>query len=61
MTKKTEPLMCSICGLKIEPHPVSGWAGGNNARPVNDGRCCDDCDNTIVIPHRIRLIIESRK
>ena len=36
--------------------PISGWAGGNNARPINDGRCCDNCDNTVVIPQRIAMI-----
>jgi hypothetical protein len=26
---------------------------GNNAQPVMDGRCCDSCNETIVIPIRI--------
>jgi hypothetical protein len=29
---------------------------GNNAYPVNDGRCCDDCNSTTVIPARIRAM-----
>jgi hypothetical protein len=37
--------ICSICGEDYQ-----GW--GNNAYPVNEGRCCNDC-NTIVINHRI--------
>jgi hypothetical protein len=37
---------CSICNEKIE-----GF--GNNAQPINDGRCCDDC-NTLVIIERIK-------
>ena len=37
---------CSICNEKIE-----GF--GNNAQPINDGICCDDC-NTLVIIERIR-------
>jgi hypothetical protein len=49
-------LICSICSQLIKPHPVSGWAGGNNAEPINDGRCCDDCDAMYVIPERIRRI-----
>lgn len=61
MTKKTEPLMCSICFRKIEPHPLSGWAGGNNAQPINDGRCCDDCDAIVVIPTRIRMMLGKRQ
>ena len=36
---------CSICNNNIE-----GF--GNNAQPVNDGRCCDDC-NILVIIERI--------
>lgn len=36
---------CSICG--------SDYRGfGNNAMPINDGRCCDPC-NGIVIARRI--------
>ena len=37
---------CSICNEKIE-----GF--GNNAQPINDGRCCDDC-NILVIIERIK-------
>ena len=37
---------CSICKEKIE-----GF--GNNAQPINDGTCCDDC-NTLVIIERIK-------
>ena len=38
---------CSICKNK--------YAGfGNNARPVNNGRCCDDCNDAHVIPARVR-------
>lgn len=48
MTKKNEKkeLICSICRL-----PYRGF--GNNAYPVNDGRCCDDCNTLEVIPARI--------
>jgi hypothetical protein len=37
---------CSICG-----DTLSGY--GNNADPVNDGRCCSDCDIVYVLPARI--------
>ena len=33
---------CSICKEKIE-----GF--GNNAQPINDGRCCDECNNLVII------------
>ncbi len=39
---------CSICGKKYKGY-------GNNARPVNDGRCCDDCNFKVVIPKRIEV------
>jgi hypothetical protein len=26
---------------------------GNNAEPVNSGRCCDECNDMVVIPVRI--------
>ncbi len=45
--------ICSICQ---GPIPAKGtWTKGCNALPVNNGRCCDDCDWTIVIPARIRM------
>ena len=46
---------CSICGLPIEAHPISGWDQGNNAQPVNDGRCCDECNETVVLRVRMTL------
>jgi hypothetical protein len=49
-------LLCSICHNPIEANPLSGWAGGNNAEPINGGRCCNDCDAMYVIPERIRRI-----
>lgn len=47
-------MKCSICFNDIEIQP-SGWTEGNNAQPVNAGRCCSHCDNTIVIPARLRI------
>ena len=46
-------MKCSICGQEIIPNPITGWAEGNNAQPVNDGRCCDDCNSNVVLPRRI--------
>lgn len=41
-------IKCSICGK-----PIEGY--GNNPIPVKpDGRCCDECNSTLVIPARIR-------
>lgn len=45
---------CSICGKKYEGY-------GNNAQPVNDGRCCDQCNTLIVIPRRIQDSINRKE
>jgi len=37
---------CSICEKNF-----TGW--DNNARPINDGRCCNECNEKHVIPARI--------
>lgn len=37
---------CSICG-----RAYSGM--GNNAKPINKGRCCNDCNEKRVKPARI--------
>lgn len=51
MTMKDEQdkKQCSICNKKFV-----GW--GNNAKPVNDGICCDDCNLNAVIPARLGLL-----
>lgn len=53
---KTRRLICSICQRTIEVESVTGWAGGHNAEPVNNGRCCATCNDIIVIPARLRQI-----
>ena len=41
--KKLENLkICSICYKKYAEF-------GNNASPINTGRCCNDCNNLVVI------------
>ena len=37
---------CSICGKEMLGY-------GHNAQPINDGRCCDACDDLYVCPMRI--------
>ena len=47
--------ICSICQL-----PSTGWPC--NADPVNDGVCCETCDNNIVLRARInRIVVEERR
>lgn len=57
---------CSICGGEIIPKrdPSTGeiiWDQGHNASPINDGRCCDTCNATIVIPARLGRVRMVRK
>lgn len=54
--KPIETNKCVICGKEY-----TGY--GNNAYPVNEGRCCDECNTNIVIPARIQQMInkESNK
>ena len=47
-------MKCSICLEKIPSR--GGWDQGNNAEPVNDGRCCDDCNWNVVIPARMNIL-----
>lgn len=53
-------MQCSICYKEIPkqytPEGVMYWDKGNNAEPVvKEGRCCDECNNTVVIPARMGL------
>lgn len=51
MQEVEEILKCSICGNIIKPNWF-GWADGNDAQPINNGRCCDECNSRYVIPVR---------
>jgi hypothetical protein len=44
---------CTICG-----RPYTRF--GNNAEPINHGRCCDDCNRDIILPARISRIQQGR-
>ena len=48
---------CCICKKEIEKQytkeGVMFWDQGNNAQPIDDGRCCNECNATIVIPARL--------
>jgi hypothetical protein len=44
--RKPASKICSICGNEYE-----GW--GNNAQPINDGRCCDECNVDHVLVERM--------
>jgi hypothetical protein len=56
MTPKEE-MFSSICGEPNEPWPGSGGYG-NNAEPINDGQCCDECNGKRVLPARLAIIMQ---
>ena len=56
-----EVLNCDLCPRDIDIHrdPETGKAYGNqghNAEPLAEGRCCDICNATKVIPARLEAI-----
>jgi hypothetical protein len=54
---KDETITCVICFYPIEDNGF-GWKGGHNAMPFAQGRCCDSCHNTHVLPTRIANALE---
>ena len=47
-------MKCKICNETFLGH-------GHNAQPVANGRCCDVCNDTKVLPARMRLMLGVRK
>lgn len=45
-------MKCCLCGDELKVEALSGWDSGNNAQPVMEGRCCDECNMRVVIPRR---------
>lgn len=56
---RTDMQPCSICGGPLCDEDAE-WKGGNNAAPINDGRCCDWCNSTVVVPVRIKMIMNEK-
>lgn len=54
-------MKCSICNYEIEKkyminmdgEEVMYWDNGHNAQPITDGRCCDICNDVVVLPIRM--------
>lgn len=49
-------MKCSICGNEF-----TGW--GNSPWPIKsdiEARCCDDCNEEIVIPARIEKLVKNK-
>ena len=47
-------MKCCICGDPIQVHPLNLWDKGHNAQPKKEGRCCDTCNDTIVLTRRLK-------
>ncbi len=47
--EETEALECCLCGDEITVDPVSGWDKGHNAQPLYEGRCCNNCNDIVVL------------
>lgn len=58
MTEKLKHKKCCLCGNDIDfQRDEKGkifWTDGHNAEPLKDGRCCSVCNETKVIPERIK-------
>ena len=52
---------CSICESEIYLEPISGWDKGHNADPINKGRCCSVCNDTVVLPQRMMLYFKNKQ
>lgn len=48
------PKKCKICKGNIEI--INGYRDGHNAQPVAKGRCCADCNSTIVLRKRMEIL-----
>jgi hypothetical protein len=46
--------ICCICGNGYDEY-------GHNADPVKKARCCNNCNDTVVIPARIRQLRRAQK
>ena len=44
---------CCICGKEYTHY-------GNNALPIKDGRCCDECNSTVVMEARINNLAQGK-
>ena len=53
-------MKCCLCSGEIDeqktPEGKVFYIGWHNAQPLKDGRCCDNCNKTKVIPERIKRL-----
>jgi len=61
-------MICCICNKEfdeIEKIDIDGhefyYRGGHNPHPIEEeGRCCTNCNFTIVVPERMKLSINNK-
>lgn len=56
-------MKCCLCDGEVEVQS-NGWCHGHNAEPlVKNGRCCETCNSSKVIPARLlqMVILERNK
>ena len=41
-------MKCVLCKQEIRKDPLTQWDQGNNAEPLADGRCCDNCNHDVL-------------
>lgn len=46
-------MKCCLCNKKIEV--IGTWKEGHNAQPLKNGRCCTWCNDTKVLPARLKM------
>ena len=51
---------CVICDSKLGVDSDGIREGSHNAYPVADGRCCEQCYDTIVMAERLRQAFETK-
>ena len=55
MEEKDKLMTCCICGKLF-------YGYGNNPEPIRKvGRCCDECNQSLVIPARLAEVINKNK
>ena len=52
-------MKCCLCKKQIDI--IGTWKQGHNAQPLADGRCCSNCNNTVVKSARLGLTSEDKE
>jgi len=47
-------MKCVLCNEEIKTN-AAGWAGGNNAEPLAEGRCCSTCNEDVILGRMVEM------